>query len=74
MIRFKSLESLDIETITCMMRDFYAIDNYPLDAEVAKKLLEEFITDDNLGKGWIIYYNNEIVGYVFTLFAVLVPF
>ncbi len=47
-----------------MMQDFYAIDNYPIDIEVSKKLFQEFISDENLGKSWLIYDNSEIVGYV----------
>ena len=36
-----------------MMHDFYAIDNYPIDIEVSKKLFQEFIYDENLGKVFI---------------------
>ena len=69
MIHFKPLEIVDIETITCMMRDFYAIDGYPIDIDISKKLFKEFITNENLGKAWIIYQDNEIVGYVILTFV-----
>jgi GNAT superfamily N-acetyltransferase len=46
-----------------MMQDFYEIDNYPIDIEVTKKLFEEFIQNENLGKSWLIYNEEEIVGY-----------
>jgi GNAT superfamily N-acetyltransferase len=68
MIQFKSLETSQIETITQMMRDFYAIDNYPIDIEVSKKLFLEFISDESLGKSWLIYDDSEIVGYVILTF------
>ena len=64
MTTFKLLEIVDIEIITQMMRDFYAIDNYPMDIEVAKTLFQEFITNEHLGKSWLIYSENEIVGYI----------
>lgn len=64
MITFKPLEIKDISIITQMMQDFYAIDNYPMDIEVAKNLFQEFITNENLGKSWLIYSENEIVGYI----------
>lgn len=64
MIQYKSLEIPDIEVITQMMQDFYAIDNYPIDIEVSKKLFQEFISDDKLGKAWLIHLDEEIVGYV----------
>ena len=64
MISFKPLEIADISIITQMMQDFYAIDNYPIDVEVAKNLFQEFISNEHLGKSWLIYSENEIVGYI----------
>jgi hypothetical protein len=49
MTTFKPLEIANIEIITQMMQDFYAIDNYPMDVEKSKKLFQEFITNENLG-------------------------
>ncbi|WP_395062910.1 GNAT family N-acetyltransferase [Flavobacterium sp.] len=69
MINFKTLETSQIETITQMMQDFYAIDNYPIDLEVSKKLFLEFISDESLGKSWLIYDDSEIVGYVILTFV-----
>lgn len=68
MTTFKPLEITDIEIITQMMQDFYAIDNYPMDVEMAKTLFQEFISDEHLGKSWLIYSENEIVGYIILTF------
>ena len=68
MTTFKPLEISDIEVITQMMQDFYAIDNYQMDVEVAKNLFHEFISNENLGKSWLIYSENEIVGYIILTF------
>jgi ribosomal protein S18 acetylase RimI-like enzyme len=64
MTTFQSLETSQIETITQMMQNFYAIDNYLIDIEVSKKLFQEFISDEKLGKAWLIYSNDDIAGYV----------
>lgn len=69
MTTFKPLEITDISTITQMMQDFYAIDNYPMNIEVAKELFHEFISNEHLGKSWLIYYENEIVGYLILTFV-----
>ena len=45
------------------MQEFYAIDNYSIDIKISKKLFEEFISDENLGKSYLIFVDNEIVGY-----------
>ena len=68
MTTFKPLEIADIEIITQMMQDFYAIDNYPMDVEVAKTLFQEFISNEHLGKSWLIYSENEIAGYIILTF------
>ena len=68
MATFKPLEIADIEIITQMMQDFYAIDNYPMDVEVTKTLFQEFISNEHHGKSWIIYSKNEIVGYIILTF------
>ena len=68
MTTFKPLEISDISIITKMMQDFYAIDNYPMDVEVAKTLFQEFISNEHLGKSWLIYSENEIVGYIILTF------
>lgn len=68
MVQFTALETSQIETITTMMQDFYAIDNYPIDLEIARKLFQEFITNENLGKCWLIYADGELMGYVILTF------
>lgn len=68
MTAFKPLDLQGIETIVSMMQDFYAIDNYPIDSVMAGKLFQEFIADEKLGKAWLIYAENEIVGYVILTF------
>lgn len=68
MIQFKPLVISEIETIVNMMEQFYAIDNYPIDIEISKKLFQEFISDEKLGKAWLIVSDNEVVGYVILAF------
>ena len=64
MVHFQNLQTSQIEIITQMMQDFYAIDNYPINIEESKKLFEEFISNENLGKSYLIYNDSEIVGYI----------
>ncbi|SDG68398.1 Ribosomal protein S18 acetylase RimI [Flavobacterium omnivorum] len=69
MIEFKPITTADIETIVSMMQEFYAIDNYPIKSDVSKALFEEFISNKNLGKAWLIVSDNEIVGYLILTFV-----
>ncbi len=68
MITFKPLQYSEVDVITKMMQEFYAIDDYSIDVDLSKKLFEEFIKNENLGKSYIIYNNIEIVGYAIMTF------
>lgn len=69
MTTFKLVAHSDIDKIVSMMQDFYAIDNYPIDVDSSRKLFQEFITDEKLGRAWLIYDENEMIGYVILTFV-----
>jgi GNAT superfamily N-acetyltransferase len=69
MTSFKPLQVTEIEIIVEMMQEFYAIDNYPINIEESKKLFEEFVTNENLGKAYLILNNEIIVGYAILTFV-----
>lgn len=69
MTQFKPLALSDIETIVTLMQQFYAIDNYPIAIDVSKALFQEFISNENLGKSWLILSDDEIVGYIILTFV-----
>lgn len=68
-VTFKPIRKNDIDIAVAMMQDFYAIDGYPIDPAVSKLLFEEFLENEGLGKGWLIYFNNEVIGYVILTFV-----
>jgi ribosomal protein S18 acetylase RimI-like enzyme len=51
------------------MKEFYAIDHYPFEIETSKKLFNQFLENENLGKAWLILNEDEIVGYVIFTFV-----
>lgn len=69
MTQFKPLQTSDIDIIVPMMQEFYAIDNYPIDIAISKALFLEFLENNHLGRCWLIYSDNEIVGYVILTFV-----
>jgi ribosomal protein S18 acetylase RimI-like enzyme len=69
MIQFQPLEKKDVDTVTSLMSEFYAIDNYPFVTTKATNLFEEFLANDNLGKCWLLLWNQEIVGYLILTFV-----
>jgi GNAT superfamily N-acetyltransferase len=66
---FKPFEAADAAVVVYMMEQFYAIDNYPIDAAVAKGLFFEFTENESLGRGWLILSDGEVVGYVVLTFV-----
>jgi len=68
MATYRPISENDIEILVDMMRDFYAIDGYPIDPEVSKTLFAQFISDGNLGRSWLIEQDGHVVGYVILTF------
>lgn len=66
---FKPIEAIDVPVVIGMMEDFYAIDNYPMDTEVSKSLLIQFIQNESLGKSWLILMDGQPAGYVILTFV-----
>lgn len=69
MTTFRPIQTSDIDTIVPMMQEFYSIDNYPIDIAISKALFLEFIENPHLGKAWLIYSDEEIVGYIILTFV-----
>jgi GNAT superfamily N-acetyltransferase len=69
MIHFKPLDKNNIDLTSALMVDFYAIDNYPIDIEKTKELLNQFIDNPALGLARLIYANDTVVGYIILTFV-----
>jgi GNAT superfamily N-acetyltransferase len=59
----------EISDILEMMADFYAIDNYEFNKELAHKNLETFISTKNYGRIWVLKSHQELMGYVILAFS-----
>jgi len=66
---FKPMEVQDIPIVIAMMEEFYAIDNYPIDADASRGLMHEFLENESLGKGWLVIKDKEAVGYIILTFV-----
>lgn len=66
---YKPVSESDIAIAVSMMREFYAIDGYPIDAEKSKALFHQFIGNENLGRSWLIVSDEQIVGYIILTFV-----
>jgi len=65
----KPLLASDIDLAVAMMREFYAIDGYPMDEKRSRELFNEFLENDRLGKAWLILNDGDVVGYVILTFV-----
>jgi len=68
-LQFKPFTKEDAPVVVNMMKAFYAIDNYPMDAAVAKDLFFEFTANESLGRGWTIVVDGEVMGYFILTFV-----
>lgn len=64
MTNFRKITHQDIEVLLVLMTDFYAIDGYPIDAEITRKNFVHFIENPNLGQSFIIEHDGKVAGYI----------
>jgi ribosomal protein S18 acetylase RimI-like enzyme len=60
---FRSALQTDVPCLLRMMKEFYAIDQYPFDATLAQTNLLELIRNEALGKIWLIEPDESPIGY-----------
>ncbi|NER84502.1 MAG: GNAT family N-acetyltransferase [Leptolyngbya sp. SIO1D8] len=58
-----------IPEILEMMADFNAIDHYPFDKKTGRQNLEQFLTNNHLGRLWTIHVEGSVVGYIALTFG-----
>lgn len=68
-IQFSTIKRDEVDTLLSMMQNFYAIDNYSYDAEVAKKTALELIENEQLGRIYILKDNLDYIGYIVLTFG-----
>lgn len=66
---FRLLTTDSTDELVAMMQQFYAIDNYPIDAVKSAELCREFIQNETLGRAWIIEFDGKTAGYVILTFV-----
>jgi GNAT superfamily N-acetyltransferase len=69
MTTFKEFASADITSIVSMMQTFNAIDNYPFDRNERIENLELLLSNNSLGKLWLIFQDGIPAGYTFLGFG-----
>ncbi len=73
-VTFNKATNADIDLLVDFMRQFYAIDHYPFDEQVARKALTGLIEDPALGRLWLIYAGEQTAGYVAVTFGYSLEF
>lgn len=63
MIEFQPFSLDNKIQILSMMESFYKIDNYPFDLNKAEKLIQQFVQNDFLGRGFVIKSDDQFAGY-----------
>lgn len=69
MVVFKEIATEDIDAVLGMMQEFYAIDSYPFDRSLANNLLRTFIENRQFGRGWILFDQGRVTGYLIITFV-----
>ena len=68
MIQFELVNENHFPELLLMMQDFYAIDAYAFNKELASSNLQIFTASENIGRIWMIKNADQIAGYVILTF------
>lgn len=63
-ISFRQATQADIDLLIEFMRQFYEIDLYPFDYQIARAAMEKIVSDPALGRVWVILEGEAPVGYI----------
>lgn len=68
-INIRATKEADIGEVLEMMEAFYAIDAYPFSKDITEKNLFAFLNDLNLGRLWMVEFQQKTIGYVVLTFG-----
>ncbi len=71
---FKLAERTDLPHILTMMRDFYAHESLPFDEAVARRGVEDLLTNEQFGRFYLIQLDDAIAGYAVLTFGYSLEF
>jgi diamine N-acetyltransferase len=71
---FITAETSDVETLLVFMQDFYEHEQLTFDEQIARKALQQILTDDSLGRVFLIRCGGEAVGYTVLTFGFSLEF
>ncbi len=63
-LSFKLADVADIDLLVEFMREFYEFDHLAFDEQVARSALQQILSDDSLGRIWLIQLDGVSIGYV----------
>jgi GNAT superfamily N-acetyltransferase len=73
-VQFRLANTADINLLLNFMQQFYAIDQYAFDEQIARAVLKTLIEDPSLGRLWVISKNAEAIGYIAVTFGYSLEF
>lgn len=71
---FKPARTSDLETILAMMRDFYELEHIEFAEADARAALAQILSDESLGRVWLIESEAEAAGYLVLTFGFSLEF
>jgi GNAT superfamily N-acetyltransferase len=63
-INYRVAAIADLATLLEFVREFHHNENLPFDENIDRDVLRQFLTDESLGKGWLIQQEDDAIGYI----------
>jgi len=66
---FKRAEMSDMEILMEFIQEFCEVDHHPFDDSSVRVALTKIVSDDSLGRVWLIQHNSKAIGYIVLTFG-----
>ena len=68
-LSYQLVDEMSCDTVLELMRQLYKEDGYRFDPEAAQEALVGLVQNSSLGRAWLVFERDEMVGYVVLTFG-----
>lgn len=66
--------SKDLDVLLQLVEEFHQVEKLPFDPVLDRVSLQQFLNNPTMGKTWLIYERNRVIGYVAVTFSYSIEF
>ena len=73
-VAYRPATSKDVDVLLELVKEFHQFENLPFDSLLDRISLQQFLSDPSMGRTWLIYDCDRMMGYVAVTFSYSIEF